>query len=137
MSKKSNKPQTKRDKDKYRFLFKEKNARAIKEYLETEEYMNGVYNEEGDEISRPLNDEEKDFMNRFNANFYCGHFEKDGTDFVEDRHERRRLWNEKYARRMDALNSAGATYRLHEYDDARYARYLDKGCGYEDEEEDE
>ena len=123
------------DKKKYIFLFKSENSRAIKDYLETEDYINGVVNEKGEKVIRSLTEEEKDFMNRFNANFYCGHFFGDETDFIQTGEGRRERWNEKYMRRTDVMNSSGATYRLHEYDDARYARYLDRGFGYEEEDE--
>lgn len=54
-----------RNKEKYPALKQQFNLRNRKDYIEGSEYINGVYDEEGRQVIRALNDEEKRFLNNF------------------------------------------------------------------------
>ena len=68
------KKKTRRSNKKYPFLYREYNPRVMFDYIESEEYINGIYDENGTELIRPLTEEEKEWLNSFNANEVCGSF---------------------------------------------------------------
>lgn len=55
---------TKRKKSKYPALSKGLNLKSRKDYIECD-YINGIYDEYGNEIIRPLNKKEMEFLNNF------------------------------------------------------------------------
>ena len=65
MSKEEKPKQSRRRKEKYPALKKEFNLKRRSEFIETD-YINGIYDSEGNEVIRPLTEEEKDFLNKFN-----------------------------------------------------------------------
>lgn len=58
------KTKSKREKAKYPALDKGLNTSSRKDYIEPE-YINGVYDNEGNELIRPLTDDEKSFLNQY------------------------------------------------------------------------
>lgn len=61
---------SKRSKIKYPALRKEYNIKARQEFMDAEEFIDGVYDEEGNELIRPLTDEEKEWYNQFYREYY-------------------------------------------------------------------
>lgn len=57
----------KREKSKYPALSRNLNLKSRKDYIEADEYIDGVRNSEGEIVIRPLTDEEKQFLNDFYA----------------------------------------------------------------------
>lgn len=55
---------TRRNRTKYSALDRSKNLPSRKDYIEVE-YINGVVDEDGNTVIRPLNKEEKEFLNKF------------------------------------------------------------------------
>lgn len=67
MSKQKNtkkKYKNRRESQKFPALTKATNLNIRADYIEAE-YINGVYDEKGNQLIRPLNDEEKEFLNKF------------------------------------------------------------------------
>lgn len=72
-STKNTKKKSARSQIKYPALDKKYNLKRRQDYMEPD-YINGVKNDDGDLVIRPLNEEEKEFLNKFyeetvNANF--------------------------------------------------------------------
>lgn len=90
------------------------------EFIETQKYINGVRNERnGPKVIRPLNEDEKEFLSKFNATFEHGNFDDDFLSLSED--QRSEINHQDYARKMDLMfvaKKAGQliTYDLGEYD---------------------
>lgn len=90
------------------------------EFIETQKYINGVRNELGGElVIRAMNEEEKDYLAWFNANFEHGNFKNDVMELSPE--ERSEIWAKDYARRIDLYFVAKSSgnliqYDLHEYD---------------------
>lgn len=73
MSQDNSEKKSRRSKAKYPALQKKLNLKMRSDYIESD-YINGVYDEKGNQVIRPLTDEEKQFLNDFyeetvNANF--------------------------------------------------------------------
>lgn len=58
---------TKRGTKKYPYLNKDINLKSRRYVLEADQYVNGVYDEDGNQVIRALNDEEKAWLNQFLA----------------------------------------------------------------------
>ena len=43
-------------------------------------YVNGIYDSNGKELIRPMTQEEKDFLNKFQQEYYYGKLSEDETD---------------------------------------------------------
>ena len=82
---KSPKKENRRSKAKYPALQKKFNLKMRQDYIETE-YVNGVYDKDGRMLMRPMNNDEKNFLNSF-------YEEVIGANFMHD-NELRRLHGE-------------------------------------------
>ena len=72
----NNTGKTKKHKKKFQYLNK-KGARIQRhEFIETS-YISGVYNQDGSQVIRPLNDSEKDWLNNYYKEFVHGTFNTD------------------------------------------------------------
>lgn len=69
-----------------------------------------------------LSDEEKDFLRRFNDNYYDGSFKKDGKDLITDQLEQEKLKEKDRAQKRDVYSpvryhnpSDRAYHKLHDF----------------------
>lgn len=69
-SKKNAKSVPKKDNKKYRYLQRDKNLKSRRYFIDTD-YIDGVYNEDGTQAMRGLNDEEKAWLNQFYKEDVC------------------------------------------------------------------
>ena len=53
--------------------------KSRRDYLDNTYYVNGVKNSKNKQVMRPLNEEEKEFLNKFNAEYYGASFEQDDS----------------------------------------------------------
>ena len=79
---------TRRSKAKYPALQKKYNLKMRRDYIEPD-YINGVRDDDGNVVIRPLNDEEKNFLNNFyeeviNANFKHDYELRDLNDQIKE-----------------------------------------------------
>jgi len=74
----SNKPLSKREKAKYPGLEKKYNLK-LKQFYKEVDYIGGVYNDKGDQVIRSLNDNEKEFLNKFEEEYSNANFMHDFT----------------------------------------------------------
>lgn len=77
-SQENDKRPTKRDSSKYPNLNKSLNTKLRRDYLDNLYYVDGVKNRGSDEhVIRPLDDSEKEWLNKFNGEYYGASFDKD------------------------------------------------------------
>ena len=96
MKKEQKRKPNRRSKAKYAALQPKFNLRLRKDYIEPE-YINGIYDQDGNQVIRPLNDVEKDFLNRY-------YEETVGANFLHDS-ELRDLYDQmKPLKRKKRLN---------------------------------
>lgn len=97
-------PNSTRSKVKFPGLKRKYTLADRQDYFEGE-YADGVKNEEGEVVIRPLNDEEKAWLNAFNEEFVnirvC---ESDNPRFVLTGDERRAMWKLNYSRQCCVFN---------------------------------
>lgn len=85
------------------------------EFIETQKYINGVRNERGGEyVIRPLNEEEKEWLAKFNATFEHGNFKEDFLELTEE--QRSEINHQDYARKSDLYFTAKTSGNLIAYD---------------------
>jgi hypothetical protein len=88
------------------------NTKGRLDYIEAD-YINGVRDENGVLVIRPLTEEEKDWLNQFYQETIITNFNKDGSDFYESVQERRALWRENNRRNKCVFTKAKKTNCLH------------------------
>lgn len=64
-----------RSSKKYPNLDKKMHTKRRQNYVDSIYYVNGVKNRDGEEVIRPLNDSEKEFMDKFIKEYYCASFD--------------------------------------------------------------
>lgn len=94
MSQKNSKKKSLRAKTKYPALDKKLNLKLRQDYIETE-YVDGVFDEDGNQVMRPLTNEERDFLNRFNEEVVNANFlhDKELRDIHNDLKDIKRVEN--------------------------------------------
>jgi hypothetical protein len=70
---------TRRDNSKYPNLDIELNTKRRRYYMDNVEYVDGVLDQDGKYSMRPLNKEEKEFLNKFNGEYYNAEFDSDDS----------------------------------------------------------
>lgn len=78
--KESKSKKTKRENKKYPYLDRSMNLKSRRDYMDNVYYVNGIKNKKGKQVIRELNDDEKQFLNKFNAEYYGASFEKDDSE---------------------------------------------------------
>ena len=74
------KPQTMREKEKYPYLKTNLNTKRRRDYLDNIHYVDGVKSVDGvNEGIRGLEDSEKEWLNKFNKEYYGASFEEDDS----------------------------------------------------------
>jgi len=110
-SKKKEKIDLKSQNKKYRYLSREKNLKSRRYFIETD-YVNGLYDENGNQVMRPLNPEEMEWLNQFYKEDLCVN-RKNSVHYDESDDK---LWSElyhdNYARYMDLYNMKQRTGKL-------------------------
>lgn len=95
------------------------------EFIETDQYINGVRNERGGEqVIRPLNAEERDWLARFNATFEHGNFQDDFMSLTAK--ERSEINAQDYDRKNDLFFIARKNGALVNYDLIEYDKFVTK-----------
>lgn len=77
--KKDEKKKSIRDKKEFPYLDKRYNLKSRRDYMDNTYYVDGVKNKKGEYLMRPLNDEEKEFLNKFNSEYYGASFDVDDS----------------------------------------------------------
>lgn len=128
MNKKSNKIKYKKKKIKHRYLYKKYQFNTRKEFHESEDYINGVISD-GEMVMRPLTEDEKEWLNKFNKENLCATFDTkdseinngiESTDFHKDIASRKTIRNENYIRNNDLYNQKKITGFLKKLDTDEY-----------------
>jgi len=94
---------SRRSRVKYPALRRDMNVKSRRYCIETE-YINGVRNEHGRMVMRPLTDSEKAFLNKFYEETVVTTFKKDGTDLYPESEDRKMFYHENYIRNVDLYN---------------------------------
>lgn len=131
--KKETKKSNRRHRCKYPALERSLNIKTRRYYIETE-YVNGVYDDDGREIFRPLTDEEKAWLNKFYEETIVTKFNKDDTDFYNSTEERRALWRENNRRNKCLFNVKQRSGKLKSYEQGIYDRTMTEMYGHLDYE---
>ena len=71
---------TRRDNSKYPNLDIELNTKRRRYYMDNVEYVDGVLDQDGNYSIRPLTDEEKEFLNKFNGEYYNAEFDSNDAN---------------------------------------------------------
>jgi len=94
---------SRRSKIKYPALRREYNTKSRHFFIETD-YINGVKNDHGRQVLRPLTEEEKEWLNKFYDETVNANFKRDGSDFYKEASDRKILYHENYIRNVDLYN---------------------------------
>ena len=76
---KNSKKVTKRERSKYPNLDRSVNTKRLRYYIDNNRYMDGVKNEHGQTVIREMSEEEKQWLNKFNGEYYNGSFNEDDS----------------------------------------------------------
>lgn len=98
-------------KEDLRYLKRSKNLKHRRYNIETE-YIDGVRDQDGNEVMRPLTREEKEFLNKF----YKETVNAAPKDFYPDDKDRKYIYEENNARNRDIYTKAKATGKLYVVD---------------------
>lgn len=104
------------------------------EFIETHKYINGVRNERGGElVIRALDEDEKEWLSKFNATFEHGNFQDDFMSLSDK--ERSEIEAQDYDRKTDLFfiarkNGALINYDVQEYD--KFVSEAEKDISAED-----
>jgi hypothetical protein len=105
----------KRRKVKYPALDPRFNLKGRKCYIEAD-YINGVYNQNGNMVMRPLTDDEKEWLNKYYEETVVTSFNRDGTDLYDSDEDRRKFYKDNNTRNVCLYNMMKKTGRLHSID---------------------
>lgn len=112
-----------------RYLFNKYQFKTRREFHESEEYIDGIYDKDGTELMRKLDDKEREWLNKFNKEQLCATFDtsdkeikegKESEDFHTDIQTRKKIRNENYARNNDLYNQKRITGYLKKLDADEY-----------------
>ena len=130
----ANQKKSKRDRAKYPALKRELNTKVRRYYIEPD-YIDGVVNEKGEQVIRPLNDEEKAWLNKFYKEVIVTSFKKDGSDFYDKIEDQRALYRDNNKRNTCLYNHMQSTGRLKSLDISMYDKHFNDIVGHLDYEE--
>jgi hypothetical protein len=88
------------------------------EYMDVE-YINGIYDEFGNQVMRPLTPEEKDWLDKFYKEYYCASFNHENC-LHKSKNEKRNLYNANNARNRCIYNLKNAIHTLKPLNDESY-----------------
>lgn len=125
---------SRRSKCKYPALERSLNLKSRRYYIEPD-YINGVISEDGEQVIRPLNEEEKAWLNKFYEETVVTKFNKDDSDFYSSAEERRALWRENNHRNTCIFNVAQKTGKLNSFNARKYEKEVSEACGHLDYEQ--
>jgi len=109
---------TKRNQTKYPNLKKELTLKSRQDFLETE-YVDGVYDKEGKQVIRGLNDEEQEWLNKFYKETLSASFGHDDP-LIDSQEGRKECYNANNARNRDIYNRKKTTKMLNPIDNESY-----------------
>lgn len=112
---------SRRKKTKYPNLNPGLNLKKRTEIIETD-YVNGVRNEKGELVIRPLTDEEKAWLDKFYKEYANG--EKLSDDSFHDKRHQEDIYLANNARNRDIYNCKKQTKKLKQLDVEEYDRFL-------------
>ena len=123
MTKNTKKNKSRRSRLQYPALNPNYNTKIRKLYIEPD-YVNGVQDKDGNMVIRPLNDEEKAWLNKFYEEFIITSFKKDGSDFHENKEKQRELYRNNNKRNSCIYNQKTAQRMLYSIDDVGYDTFI-------------
>lgn len=126
MVKKRKKRTQRRKSKKFPALELRTNTMTRQEYMDAHRYMNGVKNPKGEEVIRPLTEEEKEWLNKFYSEYYNASLKRDGSDLhdTEDETVRKDIYGANNARNRDLYSYAKKTRQLVNFDKDEYDRFV-------------
>lgn len=127
----TNTTKNRRKRDKYPSLKRRFNLKIRQEFIETEEYMNGVTNSRNESVIRPLNDEELAWLNKFNAEVETNSFKNDGNDFYSKKN-RKELNCQNNARNRDIFAQLKCRNLLLNFDIEQYDSFTSQKLSHID-----
>lgn len=99
----------KRKKPKRRYLDRKLNLKGRRDYIETF-YVDGIKDSDGNYALRPLNEEEKDWLNQYYKEVVNA--DRRDSEFYTDDEEWKKIYGENNARNRDLYNQAKKTGKL-------------------------
>ena len=115
---------TGREKVKNPALKRQYNLKVRRDYIEPD-YIDGVYNDNGELLIRALTDEEKEWLNKFYEETVCASFKGEESLYTE-KEDRREIYSENNARNRCLYNKAKKTNRLMHFDIDEYDKFVSK-----------
>lgn len=102
------------------------NTMTRQEYMDAHRYMDGVRDKDGNELIRPLTDDEKQWLNKFYSEYYNANLKRDGSDLhdTEDEAVRKDIYHHNNARNRDLHGQAKKTRKLDNFDIDEYDRFV-------------
>jgi hypothetical protein len=110
-SKSKKKSELKAENKKYRYLQREKNLKSRRYFIDTD-YIDGVYNEEGKQVMRGLNSEEKAWLNQFYKEDICASRKDAVLNDVYDDNVWKAIYRANNDRNIDLYNIKQRTGKL-------------------------
>lgn len=102
------------------------NTMTRQEYMDAHKYMNGIKDDEGNQIIRALTEDEKEWLNKFYSEYYGANLKRDGSDLhnSEDEAVRKEIYHHNNARNRDLHGQAKKTRKLDNFDIDEYDRFV-------------
>lgn len=110
-SKSKKKSELKKENKKYRYLQRDKNLKSRRYFIETD-YIDGVYGEDGKQLLRPLNEEEKAWLNQYYKEDVCATRKDAVLNDKEDDMAWKSIYRANNDRNIDLYNIKQRTGKL-------------------------
>jgi hypothetical protein len=104
-------------------LKKKYTIKIRQEFLDTE-YIDGVYDDDGKELLRPLTENEKAWFDKFNKEWLNASFSNDETDLHQSKEEKLEIYRQNNARNRCLYANKRKTKSLYQINMEKYDRYI-------------
>lgn len=126
---------SRRSSTKYPALEKKFTLKSRQEFLDTE-YVNGVFNDKGVQVIRGLNEEEKEWLNKFYQETLNASFNHD-EPLIDTKEGRKECYDANNQRNRDIYNKKKSMNMLSEIDDETFVKSHTNLINFKNELEDE
>lgn len=125
---------SRRSKSPYPALDPRLNLKSRAEIIETD-YINGLYDKDGNQVIRALTEDEKAWLNKFYTETVNASFVKDGTDFYTSSEDRKKLYTENNKRNSCVFTKSKKLNKLDTIDNTTYEIMNEEVCESYDPED--
>lgn len=115
---------SRRSKVKYPAFDRRYNLLIRQDYMEAVNYVDGVYDAKGNQVMPPLNENEREWLHKFEEEVVSTKFKKDGSDHYQTDEERKQIYAENNARNRCLYNKSKRVGKLIKFDITEYDKFV-------------